>query len=149
MGNHRFSGSAVSSYAKVTINVVPPPGATAPPIAFDDSVQTAEDTSLSISKALLFTNDSLPSATQLIRVVNDPPHGTAAGTCSFIGCPLGFDSITYIPDPNFHGVDAFVYEIGNLNGTSQAVVYVEVTSVVDAPALVDDDVTIPGAMSQA
>ena len=105
-----------------------------PPVAEDDFVTVAEDSTANTIAVL--TNDSDPDGDPLtIESVTDPPHGEAA----IVG-----DHIEYTPDPNYPnpddgGQDAFDYTIEDgRGGSATATVTVTVLNVNDPPTAVDD-----------
>ena len=57
--------------------------------------------------------------------------------------PINADgTVTYTPDPDFHGIDSFTYTVSDGNGgTDTATVTVTVDPVNDAPDAVDDSDT--------
>ena len=99
-----------------------------PPIAQDDSAQTREDVPIEIA---VLTNDRDPDEDPLdVHSVGSPANGTAA---------TQGDRVTYVPDPGFHGADAFSYTIADgRGGTSTATVSITVVSVNDPPNAEDD-----------
>ncbi len=98
------------------------------PIPQDDNATTPEDTRLIIDVLL---NDSFgrdgPSPSN-IQITTLPVNGTTI---------INLDStVEYVPDPNFVGIDEFIYQIQDNNGdTAFSKVLVTVTPVVD---VVDD-----------
>src|SRR4029079_9658734 len=70
-----------------------------------------------------------------VQAATDPPHGTSAVAADK-------QSLTYQPDPGFHGTDTFGYTIKHGSATDDGVVTVDVNS---PPVAVDD----PGAACQA
>jgi Ca2+-binding RTX toxin-like protein len=95
-----------------------------PPTAAADSATTAEDTP---SRIDVVANDSDPDADTLsILLLGTPAHGSVV--------PNGDGTLTYWPDPNFHGTDAFTYTIGDgRGGVATAIVTIVVTPVNDHP----------------
>lgn len=100
-----------------------------PPIAFDDSAETEEDSSVSID---VLTNDTDVDGDQLsIESTSIAEHGEV--TLQDDG------SVVYTPEPNFFGADSFSYTVADGNGgLDDAVVSISVTAVNDAPVATDD-----------
>ncbi|MDW8419901.1 MAG: Ig-like domain-containing protein, partial [Chitinophagales bacterium] len=76
------------------------------PIANDDAYTTNEDTPLNIPAPGVLANDSDPAdgtAVSVVGVVSGPSNGTLTLN------PNG--SFTYVPNPNFSGIDVFCYRI--------------------------------------
>ncbi len=99
-------------------------------VARDDTYETDEDTCVN---AIVLTNDYDPDGLSFSITdsnVTPPSHGTATD----------FDTyIFYCPDENWCGVDTFVYEITDINGsTAQATVTITVNCVNDGLIAVDD-----------
>jgi len=99
-------------------------------VARDDEYTTDEDTCVN---AIVLTNDYDPDGRTFSITdsnVTFPSHGTATD----------FDTyIFYCPDANWCGVDTFVYEITDINGsTAQATVTITVNCVNDGLIAVDD-----------
>ena len=105
-----------------------------PPVADDDSLTTAEDTSGQVN---VLDGDTDPDAGDTLTVTTLTPsaaHGTvsciAAGVC------------TYTPAANYFGPDSFTYTVSDGNGgTDTATVNVTVTPVNDDPNAVNDSLT--------
>jgi hypothetical protein len=78
----------------------------APPVAADDTYQTAPDVALTKDAPGVLENDSDPLGHDLSAVkVSDPAHGTVI---------LNADgSFTYTPEVNFIGSDSFTYKANN------------------------------------
>ncbi len=124
-----------TSQAFVTINVNPVADV---PTANNDSFQTNEDTSLTVTAITgLLANDA------------DTDGGTLTVNQSPVVAPqqgqltLETDgSFTYIPNSNFHGVDTFTYQlINNKGNTSSAQATITISSVNDTPQAVNDSST--------
>jgi uncharacterized protein YhjY with autotransporter beta-barrel domain len=83
-----------------------------PPLALEDSVQTGQDTAVSID---VLVNDSDPDgdALTVIAINLAPGNGTA------VVDPNG-QSVTYTPNAGYVGNDSFQYTIHDVNGASAA-----------------------------
>lgn len=102
------------------------------PSAVDDWATTNEDTPLNVA---VKANDSDPDGDLLTVTWADP--GTNGSTVVESGT-----TVTYTPNPNFHGIDTFTYTVSDGNGgTDTATVTVTVNSVNDPPVAVDDSAT--------
>ena len=125
-------GTATQEFAiqVIGVNDAPTPG--------DDDVSTNEDLVLSID---VLANDSdidggLDPSTVRVVAGQEPRHGSAT-------VDVATGAIVYDPDPNFNGVDSFVYEVSD-DGTplpalaATATVTVTVDAVNDEPSAVDD-----------
>jgi len=130
-------GSADSNVATVTITVTP---VNDDPKAIDDAYTTDEDTTLVVPAPGVLANDSDADQDNLASyVLTQPSHGTLQ---------LARDgSFTYVPEPNWHGVDSFTYQLvatpaPNASWTDEATVTITVNSVNDNPIAVDDFYTI-------
>lgn len=103
----------------------------------DDNVTTDEDVSVTID---IYGNDSdLPDAGTL--TTTDPSNGTViVDTNGTPNNPID-DIVTYIPNPDYNGPDAFDYTVCNIYGDcSTATVNIDVLPIVDA---IDDFVATP------
>ncbi|MGI9341849.1 MAG: beta strand repeat-containing protein [Gammaproteobacteria bacterium] len=122
--------------ATVTITVTPVNNA---PSANADGYTIAEDGSLVIGAAAgVLDNDTDTDGDSL-----------TANTTAVVGPTNGMlvlaadGSFTYSPDANFFGSDSFVYEVNDGNGgTAQANVNINVTSVNDMPAAIQDNLLV-------
>lgn len=99
------------------------------PIANDDRVQTAEDTTITIPASGILSNDTDPDGDRL-KVM-----GAAAKTAPSNGTvTIGEDgNLVYKPRANFTGTDTFSYQATDGKAVDTAVVTVSVASVNDAP----------------
>ena len=122
-------GSATSSVATVTINVLPTNSA---PTAVNNSYTTAEDTTLTIPAAGILTNDIDPDGDTLSALlVTDVAHGTLSLN------PNG--GFTYTPFTNYNGSDSFTYRAyDGLANSSVATVTINITPVNDPPVAIND-----------
>jgi VCBS repeat-containing protein len=123
-------GNGGQATATVTVFVSP---VNDPPVAQDDSESTDEDTPVLVD---VLNNDSDPDGdTLIIQSVTQPNNGIVENNGS---------DITYIPDPDSHGMDTFTYTLADGNGgTSLALVTVAVDEINDAPIALDDGATTP------
>ncbi len=102
------------------------------PDAVGDSVNTTEDTALTINAADLLGNDTDPNGDTLsVSGVTNGAHGTATLN--------GNGTITYTPNANYSGADSFSYTVSDGHGGADtATVAVTVAAVNDAPVAHDD-----------
>jgi RHS repeat-associated protein len=120
------------SETAITINVI----ANRPPAANSQSVSAAEDSSATVTLTASDPNGDPVHFT----IVTPPSHGALTGTAP---------ALTYVPAPNFHGLDTFTFAAND--GTDQsalATVAITVTEINDPPAP-QPDLTIVGAGSPA
>ncbi len=133
-------GSAGSNPATVFITVLP---VNDDPIAVNDAVVTDEDVAVSGS---VLGNDSDPDGNDLTALlIDDPDNGTLQFNAD--------GTFTYTPNPDFNGVDEFIYQVDDgKGGTATATVTVTVNPVNDAPvaaddsAITDEDVAVNGSV---
>jgi uncharacterized repeat protein (TIGR01451 family) len=115
--------------ATVTITVNP---VNDPPIANDDTANTDEDTPIVID---LQGNDNAGPAnedqTLVTFAISDPANGTATIN------PDG--TVTYAPDLNFFGPDAFAYVVCDSGGLCDTAVVTIIVNPVDDPPVANDD----------
>ena len=122
--------------AIVTVTITP---VNDPPLLVADAATTPEDTPVT---TVVIANDSDPA---------DPLSGINPATLSILTPPtngglsldLGLGSVTYSPDPDFNGVDFYIYQVCDLGNPLPALcgtasVLVNVTAVNDTPLVVDD-----------
>ena len=115
----------------VTVQAAPPENR--PPVAVDDELTTAEDTSGNVN---VLANDSDPDVGDVLEVTASTDGASGTVSCT----PAGV--CTYTPQSDFHGSDTFTYTISDDNGeTDQASVNVTVTQPDAAPNAVDDTIT--------
>ncbi|MBL0047301.1 MAG: tandem-95 repeat protein [Bacteroidetes bacterium] len=131
------NGSPVEcSNATVFITVTP---VNDTPLALDDSYSTPEDVTLNGTTVLI--NDTDPEGG--ILTVNTTPLTNTTNGVLVLNANGTF---TYTPNPNFNGIDFFVYQVCD-NGTpvecTSATVTITVTPTNDAPIAVDDNYIIP------
>jgi len=116
----------ICDQATATITVTPVNDV---PVATDDFASVAED---GVLNSVVFLNDSAPDG-ETFALVSGPSNGT------LVFNPDG--TYTYTPNPNFNGVDTFVYEICDdvaPFACSQATVTINVLPVNDIPVTADD-----------
>jgi uncharacterized repeat protein (TIGR01451 family) len=117
------SGSGSATLIAVTAN--------RPPVALDDAVTTDEDTAVTVN---VLSNDSDADGNPLaVASVAPGAHGSVA-----IGSD---DTVIYMPDADYHGVDSFTYVVTDGELMDTATVAVTVEPAADAPAAVDDVAT--------
>ncbi|MHA2022009.1 MAG: tandem-95 repeat protein, partial [Candidatus Thorarchaeota archaeon] len=106
------------------------------PIANDDAYTTTEDTLLRVLLLGVIENDFDADGDPLmIATVLDPSHGLLTMY------PNG--SFTYLPNPNWFGIDTFEYAITDGTADSNfAIVTIEVLPVNDVPVAVNDYVVM-------
>ncbi len=99
-----------------------------PPVAIDDGGSTLEDTPVTLH---VLDNDMDPDGDALtVDWTQQPQNGSVVNNGG---------TVTYTPNPNFHGVDTFTYAATDGNGgQSEATVTVTVDAVNDPPVAQDD-----------
>ncbi len=103
------------------------------PSAQADTLIVAED-SPGVVVAVQANDTGLGDGPITTTAVSDPAHGTAVVNAN--------GTVTYTPDPDYNGPDAFTYTIRDADGQlSTATVNVTVTPVDDLPDAIDDTVT--------
>jgi hypothetical protein len=102
---------------------------TVPVVARDDTVNVVEDTPLTVSAPGVLGNDCGAGLTAAITT--GPAHGSAS---------LAADgSLSYTPQPNYHGPDSLGYTATDSGGhTARATVTVTVSPVNDPPVAAED-----------
>ena len=122
----------LSDTATVQITVTP---VNDRPEAHDDQATTPEDVAIVIP---VLDNDVDPDGDALsIRSVSPAGHGRATVA------PDG-SSVSYIPAPNYNGLDRFTYVVADTGGLADtATVRITVTPVDDGPEAHDDQSTTP------
>ena len=123
-------GNGGSASADVTVTVDP---VNDDPLGGPDSATTFEDTSVGVE---VLANDSdVDSSALTVTAVADGTNGTVS---------TDGVTVTYTPDPDWFGTDAFTYRVSDdLGGWGEATVTVTVTPVNDNPVAVDDVATTP------
>ena len=121
-------GLANSGPAVITLLV----SATPVPVADNQTLELDEDTDL----ALTLTGTASDMGPLGFAVTSDPSFGMLSGTAP---------DLTYMPDPNFFGVDSFQFTVSDGSGSSEpATVNLIVESVNDPPSFVaGSDLTYP------
>ncbi|MEM0962806.1 MAG: tandem-95 repeat protein [Bacteroidota bacterium] len=110
-------GGTASASVQVTVRAV-----ASGPLTDRDEVETDEDTPVTVD---VLDNDVDPNGgTLTITAVSTPTFGTAT---------TDGQTVTYAPDPNVFGDDAFTYTVANGVSTATESVSVSVQSVNDAP----------------
>jgi PKD repeat protein len=100
-----------------------------PPVAYDQSVTTAEDT----PKGITLTASDSDNDPLTYFIVTDPSYGSLSGSPP---------SVTYTPDPNYYGSDNFTFRAYDGKAYSNiATVSITVTPVNDPPTAPTVDVT--------
>ncbi|MBI5406795.1 MAG: tandem-95 repeat protein, partial [Nitrospirae bacterium] len=107
----------ISKALSITIN------ANQPPVANNQTISTAEDTSLTIT----LTGSDLDGDPLSFSVFTGPSNGTLSGTAP---------NLTYTPNANFNGSDSFTFRVNDgLQYSNTATVSITVTAVNDPPVL--------------
>ncbi|UYQ94638.1 Ig-like domain-containing protein [Chitinophaga horti] len=103
-----------------------------PPVALGDTYTLAEDGFLEVDAANgVLANDTDPDGEALASVLVTTANGTVLLNTN--------GSFSYRPNPNFNGVDTFVYRACDISDACDtAVVRITVTPVNDRPVAVDD-----------
>ena len=104
-------------------------GGNTPPVAVNDSLSGAEDTTINGN---VLTNDTDADLDGLTAIkLSDPANGEVT---------LGEDgAVSYTPDPNFNGSDSFTYRANDgFANSGVATVNITVTAVNDAPVAAND-----------
>ena len=126
-------GGTATATVGVTVNPV-----NDAPTAADDAASVAED---GVALVNVLSNDSAEAdagETLTLTAVSKPAHGTATVVAS--GADAG--KVTYTPDADYSGADAFTYTIDDGNGgTATARVTMTISAANDAPNAVDDEAT--------
>ena len=91
-----------------------------PPITNPDVYLTDEDTPLAVNGPGVLANDASPEGLPISAVlVTGPSHAS-----SFLLAPNG--SFSYVPAPNFNGLDSFTYRARDANGLAGPVTTVSI-----------------------
>jgi hypothetical protein len=111
-----------------------------PPDAVDDSDSTPEDTLVTID--VLVNDTHAGGDTLFLDSFTQPANGTVTRDNNSTPGDTSDDQLTYSPDADWNGDDAFTYAISDGNGeTDTANVDVSVTATNDPPDAVDDSDT--------
>jgi VCBS repeat-containing protein len=126
---YTVSDGSATDTATVSVTINPVNDA---PVAWNDSVTTAEDTAITFA---ILAND--------VDVDGDPLTPVSVGSVAngtLVVNPDG--TLTYTPNLNFRGFENFTYAASDPAGAqSTATVHIEITSVNDAPTAVNDSAT--------
>ena len=117
------------SYGAATMTVTVP---NVPPVANDDAYETDEDQTLIVPIPGVRGNDHDANGDAFSLILeSDPAHGNLM---------LEDDgSFTYVPDPDYSGVDTFAYKLNDFTAYSNvATVTITIRPVNDAPVAVND-----------
>lgn len=95
-------------------------GPNAAPVAGDQAVSTAEDTAVDIT----LTGSDADGDSLTFALVSGPDHGALSGTPP---------AVTYTPDADYFGPDAFTFAVDDGLNTDQGTVSLTVTPVNDPP----------------
>ena len=129
IGVHEVSARATDLAGNVgigslTVTIGEEPHDNEPPVAHDQGVLLVEDTPAPVH--LIGTDPEGSDITY--RISNPPTHGTLSGFDPATG------SVTYMPEPNWHGLDTFTFVASDGTQDSEpATVYVRVDPVNDEP----------------
>ena len=93
------------------------------PVTSDDVVSTDINTSVTID---ILANDILPNPLTTMTVTSGPDNGMVTVN--------GLDDITYTPNMDFCGTDAFIYEVCDSNGCDEGFVTINVICPPSYPA---------------
>lgn len=132
-----ISSNTCGSPGQITVNIT---AVNDDPVAVDDTHTVNEDALLFGVTINVLGNDSPgPNETEPLRVVNivTPPTN---GTATFL--PINSAPVTYIPSPNFCGVDTFEYQVWDGALTDIGLVTVTVTCINDPPTATNDTFTV-------
>lgn len=111
-------GTVDSNTARVSISIAAVNDA---PVANDQSVTTAEDTSIAVALAA----SDVDGDTLSFTILSSPQHGTLSGTAP---------DLVYQPAASFNGTDAFTYKVNDVQfDSNDATVSITATAVNDAP----------------
>ena len=108
------------------------------PTAIGDVYSTNEDTTLTVNlpNGVLANDNDLDGDS--LTVNTTPVVNVVSGTLSL----HGDGTFTYVPNPNWSGMDQFTYEVSDGNGgTAQATVFIDVAGANGEPVAVDDSGT--------
>jgi uncharacterized repeat protein (TIGR01451 family) len=107
-----------------------------PPVVVDDVATVDEDGAVVVD---VVANDSDPDGDldpTTVTVTSGPSHG-------IVTIDPATGAVTYTPDPDYNGPDAFTYEVCDDTGLcTSGTVTVTVDAVADPPTVVDDTVSV-------
>lgn len=128
-------GNSGTDTATVTVSVSPVNDA---PVAINDSANTLEDISVTV---IVLANDSdVDGDTLNVSSATQGINGVVSINAD--------NTVTYIPNANFNGVDNFTYTINDSNSASDtANVTINIGGTNDAPIALDDTVSTPEDMA--
>ena len=118
-----------------------------PPVAADDTYIVLEDSSLLVAAPGVLDNDTDVNGDTILVKDEDimapgiqPVQDVQRGTLVL----FADGSFEYTPDPDFFGLDTFVYNAvdSRLTSNAPATVTIDVKEVNDSPTAVDDEITI-------
>jgi lysophospholipase L1-like esterase len=130
-------GDGGTDTAAVTVIVTP---VNDPPVAADDDLTVAEDSTTTLS--VLADNGNgedfdIDGGSLTIVGVSVTSNGGS------LSLNAGNTALIYTPSPNFFGIETFIYTVGDgLGGADTATVTVDVTPVNDPPVARDDELTV-------
>ncbi|AQS40086.1 protein of unknown function (DUF4347)/Outer membrane protein beta-barrel domain [Shewanella psychrophila] len=120
-------GGTAQAQLTITVNAV-----NDQPVAVDDYANVAEDGSVTFS---VLSNDSDVDNDGLTVALNTASHGSTVNHYD--------GSVSYTPDANFNGSDSVQYSVSDgQGGEAQAVIYLNVTAVNDAPVAEADFISM-------
>jgi hypothetical protein len=127
---------AAGSQATATVSLTVLPVNDLPQLT-GEVVNGDEDVVLLIAPALLLVNDAdVEASVMTLTSVGAALHGSVA----LVNGPDGQPQIEFVPEPNYHGVASFEYEVTDADGgTSRATVVLNLAEVNDAPVAQADD----------
>ncbi|CAB5153727.1 hypothetical protein D3OALGA1CA_4583, partial [Olavius algarvensis associated proteobacterium Delta 3] len=108
-GNHYFEIEEQSDRLQLVVAEMPPEipdGINLAPVAIEDTASTDEDVPLPID--VLANDYDNDGGVLIVDSVTQPANGTATINAD--------NTVTYTPDPNYHGSDSFTYTIDDGDG---------------------------------
>ncbi|HEX2957954.1 MAG TPA: Ig-like domain-containing protein [Chitinispirillaceae bacterium] len=122
-GKHDFYFSVSDQIAEASLYVpITVTDVNRAPVANTQSVSTNEDNALAIS----LSGSDPDGAAVTYQISSNPTHGILSGTVP---------NLTYTPDANYNGSDAFTFSVSDGSLSAQATVSITVNAVNDAPVL--------------
>lgn len=112
-----FTGATVP--VTITVTAAPDPTTTdpsnGPPVGVDDAFEVVENTGLNVAAPGVLANDFDPDGDPIeVTGVIQPAHGLVQSSAA--------GSFAYTPDPEFIGLDSFLYEVSDDQGNSTGLV---------------------------